>query len=370
MIDILKEYIMTVNFSEGKFDCNDKIIMIENDNKSTKIVLNFEENDLNNSNVILKIKHYNGIVKQIPLVVMNNTAEVILTNDILIAGNLRMSISLMGTNNEILTSTEYLENIVVKESLGDGDSLTEKEISMLEKFIQDVSEFKQEKENGVFDGKSAYEIAVEKGFSGTEEEWLESFNGKSAYEIAVEIGFLGTKEEWLLNLKGEKGDKGDPGKDGSNIIGIEKTSTNGLIDTYTIKLSDESKYIIKVTNGRDGYDDTNIRNEIKKNSAKRVETVVIDSGTTIVNEYEIILPIKYIVGNNLLSLYWNGERLVKATDTKDGHYKEVGAEGQVSNKIAMHRTESDGNYTLINDVILTVVVQGVVEEEVAENGNT
>ena len=42
-------------------------------------------------------------------------------------------------------------------------------------------------------------------------------DGKSAYEIALEHGFEGTEEEWLESLKGEKGDPGadgQPGKDG------------------------------------------------------------------------------------------------------------------------------------------------------------
>ena len=47
---------------------------------------------------------------------------------------------------------------------------------------------------------SAYEVAVEQGFKGTEDEWLASLQGKagkSAYEIAVDHGFEGTEEEWL-----------------------------------------------------------------------------------------------------------------------------------------------------------------------------
>ena len=32
--------------------------------------------------------------------------------------------------------------------------------------------------------------------------------GKSAYEIAVSQGFSGSEAEWLLSLKGEKGDAG------------------------------------------------------------------------------------------------------------------------------------------------------------------
>lgn len=82
-----------------------------------------------------------------------------------------------------------------------------------------VEKVKQE----VGNGKSAYEIAVENGFQGTEGEWLASLkgangqdgtngadgadgkdgvNGKSAYEIAVEHGFEGTEQEWLDSLHG------------------------------------------------------------------------------------------------------------------------------------------------------------------------
>ena len=36
-------------------------------------------------------------------------------------------------------------------------------------------------------------------------------DGKSAYQIAVEQGFAGSEAAWLASLKGEKGDKGDAG---------------------------------------------------------------------------------------------------------------------------------------------------------------
>lgn len=61
-------------------------------------------------------------------------------------------------------------------------------------------------------GKSAYEIALDNGFEGTELEWLETLkgedgidgiNGESAYQIAVKNGFIGTEKEWLDSLKGE-----------------------------------------------------------------------------------------------------------------------------------------------------------------------
>ena len=39
-----------------------------------------------------------------------------------------------------------------------------------------------------------------------------SVNGKSAYDVAVEKGFEGTEEEWLDSLKGTQGEKGEAGK--------------------------------------------------------------------------------------------------------------------------------------------------------------
>lgn len=53
-------------------------------------------------------------------------------------------------------------------------------------------------------------------------------------------------------LKAGDGGSGTPGKDGVGIDRIEKTSTQGLVDTYTIYLTDESTHTFTVTNGKDG----------------------------------------------------------------------------------------------------------------------
>ncbi|MDE7345436.1 MAG: hypothetical protein K2N48_01700 [Muribaculaceae bacterium] len=76
------------------------------------------------------------------------------------------------------------------------------------------------------DGKSAYDIAVENGFTGTESDWLDSLKGvdgadgqdgkdgdegkegKSAYDVAVENGFTGSEADWLESLKGQDGTNG------------------------------------------------------------------------------------------------------------------------------------------------------------------
>ena len=59
----------------------------------------------------------------------------------------------------------------------------------------------------------AYMIAVQRGFQGSVDDWLESMRGpvgKSAYEICVEQGFEGSIDEWICSLRGPRG---LPGKD-------------------------------------------------------------------------------------------------------------------------------------------------------------
>lgn len=55
-------------------------------------------------------------------------------------------------------------------------------------------------------GYSAYQIAVNEGFKGTEQEWLESLKGdkgdegRTAYDYALEGGYVGTEEEFARDF--------------------------------------------------------------------------------------------------------------------------------------------------------------------------
>ena len=73
----------------------------------------------------------------------------------------------------------------------------------------------------IANGKSAYELAVEKGYTGDIQSWFASLvgasgangsNGKSAYELALENGYNGSMMEWLASLVGETGTNGTNGK--------------------------------------------------------------------------------------------------------------------------------------------------------------
>lgn len=97
-------------------------------------------------------------------------------------------------------------------------------------------------------------------------------------------------------------------------------------------------------------------------------TIILESDTVISNGKELELPLKYQVGNHSLEVRLNTEVLKLATDTEDGHYKEVGEAGSLSNKIAFYRTKADGNWTLSEPVTITAIVHGVSQEGVSENG--
>ena len=70
----------------------------------------------------------------------------------------------------------------------------------------------------------------------------------------------GVKAQGAKGDKGDKGDtgaqgeKGNPGKDAVSILGVAKTGSDGLTDTYTITYSDGHTSQFTVTNGKDGKD--------------------------------------------------------------------------------------------------------------------
>ena len=81
--------------------------------------------------------------------------------------------------------------------------------------------------------------------------------GKSAYEIAVDAGYVGTEADWLLTLKGEDGVtpvKGVNYDDGVGIASVVKTATVDEVDEYTITFTDATTYVYEVKNGLDGLD--------------------------------------------------------------------------------------------------------------------
>jgi hypothetical protein len=150
-----------------------------------------------------------------------------------------------------------------------------------------------------------YLKAQQSGYTGTYEEWLASIKGADGttllsgttnptssegkngdtfvntitWDVFVKSGGNWTKVGNVMGPKGDTGEQGPPGvdgvdgtngtdgadgqdgtngtdgadgQDGTSVISINQTSSDGLIDTYTITYSDGSTSTFFVTNGQEG----------------------------------------------------------------------------------------------------------------------
>ena len=107
---------------------------------------------------------------------------------------------------------------------------------------------------------------------------------------------------------------------------VDKAKNADTVNNHTVNAD--------VPNGAQ-FTDTHLIDKIKVNGREQsivnkeinIETnqgtVTIASGTTITNGYSVTLPLKYQVGNNSLEMRAESEVMQLATDTQDGHYKEV-----------------------------------------------
>lgn len=163
--------------------------------------------------------------------VLNVADEITIPHEVLAISGKKLKVGVYGYtvgdngNIEIAIPTVYADlGRVVKGADPSGDESTEPSLPVWAQMQSDVSdldtrvtELEEHGGGGTqgADGKSAYQIAVEHGFSGTETEWLASLKGpagadgatgatgaagKSAYQYAQDGGYTGTETEFAEKL--------------------------------------------------------------------------------------------------------------------------------------------------------------------------
>ena len=177
------------------------------------------------------------------------------------------------------------------------------------------------------DGKSAYQIWLDNGNTGTEADFLnwlkgkdgkdgangqdgkDGVDGKSAYQIWLDNGNTGTEADFLTWLKGKDGTNGTDGKDGAN--GADgKDGANGKdgVDgksAYQIWLDNgntgtETDFLNWLkgkdgTNGVDGKDGNGVKSAAINDKGELV--ITLDDGT-VINAGQVVAPEKRIDENN------------------------------------------------------------------------
>ena len=111
--------------------------------------------------------------------------------------------------------------------------------------------------------------------------------GKSAYQIAVDNGFVGTESEWLATLKGSDGADGTDGAPGADGIGISKIDFNsstvdGGNNVITITKTDGKSSTFTVKNGTAG---TNGNDGVSITAVSQTNTSNADNGNNVITVY-------------------------------------------------------------------------------------
>lgn len=106
-------------------------------------------------------------------------------------------------------------------------------------------------------------------------------------DITIPRGDKGEQGE--QGVQGETGQTGETGATGNGIVGLEKTGTSGLVDTYTLTYTNGDSDDITVTNGKDGEDGQDGQDgtdgisptaSVSKSGKKSTFTVTDANGTT------------------------------------------------------------------------------------------
>ena len=105
-------------------------------------------------------------------------------------------------------------------------------------------------------------------------------NAKSAYDIAVDNGFSGTEEEWVKSIKGDKGDPGEKGEQGeplyySDLSEGEKSDLKSNITDQAV-----TDFVLK--------DGTVTRNKLSSESVAIEKTNFLKSGKNKFDRYNIL----------------------------------------------------------------------------------
>ena len=117
-------------------------------------------------------------------------------------------------------SENYLPPLAICQNEEDGKTYTYNVNNEVDETLGKWREFTSGGGGSGTAGKSAYEIAVDNGFVGTETEWLESLNGEQGTTFTPYVSSSGElswtndgdkKNPATVNIKGNKGDRGDSG---------------------------------------------------------------------------------------------------------------------------------------------------------------
>ena len=193
----------------------------------------------------------------------------------------------------------------------------------------------------------------------------------------------GTNENPVLNFvleKGDKGDTGNTGPTGNGIASITKTSTSGLVDTYTITYTNGDTTTFTVTNGEVSQaqlDETNLEVE-KALMVYNALPKVSGSGTDITLNNTAETPLKLALKGDTYQYTTTGANLQKYNARTSGIYicdsnGQITLSGTQQNAATLAINQSGNEMSLEAGTYIVKFVgnlDGIVTASININGST
>ena len=201
-------------------------------------------------------------------------------------------------------------------------------------------------------GESAYQVWLDLGNSGTEQDFINSLvgpkgdagsngtngsDGLSAYQVWINLGNTGTEQDFINSLKGAQGDKGDAGSNGQ---GVAIGGTTGQVLTKNSNTDYDTSWTTIQSNAST-YANKNIRFAVSKGSG-----LTTNSGSFIT------------VGTTGNSFNGNIATQMQYTSGKEGYYATPRNSFQIPDNPTTLSTTSNATWTSLDFAIGTSAVGG------------
>ena len=194
------------------------------------------------------------------------------------------------------------------------------------------------------DGDSAYDVWIEAGNTGTEQEFLDSLkatdgnDGDSAYEIWIEAGNTGTEQEFLDSLKATNGNDGDSAYDIWIAAGNTGTEQDFLDSLKGQKGDPGQDGVSSIDNSL--FSESSVINEYLVESFNSYSNPILsyDGNYLYTGDYMYDITSSGTDNNGSLSLYeFNSSRLKKLFTTIGDDFSTTGVVKFLGKNVIQHQ---------------------------------
>lgn len=378
---------ITINNSTNKviMKKEDRTLGVKGENKYETLKFTFEDNFLDGEG-ILEIQKPNSQKEYIILEKEEDCYLLEVKNSLLsVEGEIIMQLVVRMTDNRVFKSVEFSMQVLkaieatteIPDEYETWDSTLAAKILEIDSKLEDMTALEQDLENKVESGyfKGEKGDTGEPGQNGTN--GVDGEDGKSAYEIWLDEGNVGTEQDFLESLKGADGRNGIDGKNGRTPIkGTDYWTNADKAEIVQDTIQDLQSTLSSNLQTAKDYTDNQIARDFKNISYDNTTATFVftrHDNTT----FTVDLPIEQTVKNGyydnlteelVLVLVSNQEIRIPASGLIDDYSGQTSATIQCSisadNKITCNIVSGSISKTLLTSELQTEINNKATKEYV------